>query len=215
MQVWYSAGWRSGTLDAFNKSVAAVLQRVEGQEQQTADVKEWLQAWAGRTVPLSKARAAWIDRRKQSLAGIGNLLRKDDRMAACYYAVSGDVEPPAGRNTSKSASSSDVDPAYRVSTGSVLMFAGRKSLYKRSEYAINEEFLTTLPAAALVEERLQGRNPFIAGTVVPASHTLHLTGVSLVLYLFVAAGTLLVKRRVAALATAPPGGSPGEVHERV
>ena len=150
-------------MDAFKAGVTSVLQQLEEREKQTVEVKQWLRAWDGRTVPLSKARAAWVDRRKQSPAGIANLLRKDDRMVACHYAVSGDVEPPAVENISKSASSSDADPPRKVSTGSVLMFAERKGSNGRSEYAIDEHFLTTLPAAALVEQRLQGHNIFTAG----------------------------------------------------
>lgn len=163
--MWYSAGWTSSTLADFHSSVSALLQHADVRERQSAHVKEWLRAWHGRTVPLHKARAAWIARRKQSLAGIGNLLRKDDRMAACYYAVSGDVEPPVCPKPSKSASlnASSTDFPQRVATGSVLMFAERKSCARRTDYAIDEEFLYTLPTVALIDERLQGHNIYTAG----------------------------------------------------
>lgn len=173
VQVWYSAGWTSAASHAFRTSVAALLGDQGVLESLTAEVKKWLHAWQGCKVPLAKARAVWLERMERDFAHISNLLRKDDRMAAAHYAVCGDVIVPPTETVQNDRRTSSVQ---KVVTGSVVMFAERKG--HACEYAIDEHFLFSLPPDDLVEERLmQGKT-------------------------FHAAGAVLVRRRVEALARA-------------
>lgn len=170
--MWYSAGWSAATLHDFHASVAALLGENGTSQNLTREVKEWLQVWQGDSLPLADARDLWSVRRKRPQTWIANLLRKDDRMAACAYIVSGDLPVLGAQTSSKKAASTK-----GISTGSVVMFPYRRGSEKHDEIPIHENFMFTIPPAPLIEERLQGGN-------------------------FVDVACVLVRRRVEALARA-------------
>lgn len=76
MQVWYSAGRTTAVLHDFHACVESLLNDQEALASQTAEVKEWLQAWQGCTIQLTTARTVWLQRQKHRCGGIADLLRK-------------------------------------------------------------------------------------------------------------------------------------------
>lgn len=127
----------------------------------THEVREWLQVWRGDSLPLSEARDHWSDRMKRPQTWIANLLRKDDRMAACAYVVSGDLPVSGAQKSSKKTAS-----PQSITTGSVVMFPYRRDYVRHDKVPIHENFMFTLPPAPLLEERLQGDNVVVAAGVL-------------------------------------------------
>lgn len=165
LQVWYSAGWTDDALHGFHASVAALLQQSEGlMHGQSNEVRKWLQAWDGATVPLTTARELWYHGAMKAHTFIGDMLRKDDRMAACTYVVSGDVPL-----TQKKADQNRNKEAGGTSTGSVVMFKDCENSCLKYEFALNENFLKTFPPEVLLEERLNSSNFYVAGAVLARS----------------------------------------------
>ena len=143
-------------------SVAALLEDPRGSalEGEIAAVEKWLRVWEGREVPLAEARAAWLDRSPTSSVGAANLLRKDDRMACCYFSLCGDVDvSPA---TTEGNGSME-----KVSPGSVVMFARPQRLSRVYSDPRHENFLSTLTEDDLMQERLMQSKTFhTAGAVL-------------------------------------------------
>lgn len=94
-QVWYSASWGREAERAFRAAVAAALAAVDETREGDAAVAAVLRAWTASSVPLERARTEWVRRATRSWFVIGNMKRKEDRMALCAYAVSGDALPAA------------------------------------------------------------------------------------------------------------------------
>ena len=91
-------------------------------------------------------------------------------MAACAYAVSGDVmfpeSPESSRNLKAGArSDNSKDSNLEVSTGSVVMFPDSTRGAPRGRYACNESFLYVVPPEELIAERLQRNNLLLAAAV--------------------------------------------------
>lgn len=133
--------------------MAAVLKK----EGVSAEVRKWLEAWHGCKVPLDTARERWCEAMVKSQAWIANLLRKDDRIAGCSYAISGDVIPtPSGAPKT----------APKVTCGSVVMFSHCLGGKKGSQSEKDVNFLFTFLPVALAQQRLQGSSFIAAGAVL-------------------------------------------------
>ena len=101
LEVWFSSSWSVDTLSQFKVSLAKVEKQYRGGERLSAAEREvfspdpqvmsYLNHWkCVDRISLLEARRKWTDLHK-SRSYIGSLLRKKDRLASCYYILTGDV----------------------------------------------------------------------------------------------------------------------------
>lgn len=161
-------------MHAFHATVAALLKDENALAEHSAEVREWIDGWHGSKVPLDAARRLWCGRVERTQTVIGNLLLKDDRMAACAHALTGDVIVPveSGKTTVHERAGGENSDAtnkindQQVTTGSVVWFEEPLKGKVMYQNVLDANFMFAFPPAALVAERLQGCNFFAAGAVL-------------------------------------------------
>lgn len=92
LQVWFSATWNLGTVDAFRHAVAAVRENSAAMYGDNDAVSALLEHWAQcKGVPLKHARAQWAETVTLDGCNIGHLVHKTDRLRMIAYELTGDV----------------------------------------------------------------------------------------------------------------------------
>eukprot|EP01026_Neomeris_dumetosa_P014650 TRINITY_DN15379_c0_g1_i10.p1 TRINITY_DN15379_c0_g1~~TRINITY_DN15379_c0_g1_i10.p1 ORF type:complete len:415 (+),score=35.74 TRINITY_DN15379_c0_g1_i10:277-1521(+) len=86
LQVWYSSGWSSKTLDQFRMIVGKLLQ----QKLQDQEVEELLRYWlAAPRVSLKESQRIWLRLHKRHQCLAANALKEQDRIELCSYSLTG------------------------------------------------------------------------------------------------------------------------------
>ena len=141
LEVWYSAAWSDATLAVFRAAVDEVRQRGgadngSGTKPRHSDVAAILALWSTATVPLARARAAWLEDNNRTWFEIGNFARAKDRLALCAYVLTGQL----------------LDGA---TVGSVCMFAPLPSGFE-AKRALGESIFHVVPVDKLWRRRRSG-----------------------------------------------------------
>lgn len=88
LEVWFSTGWSDKTLELFKAACCNIIPTVQNRE-----VRALIEYWMTVKLQLGEARTMWREGyvSQNSFMPVGNLLRKEDRIAFCWYQFTGQI----------------------------------------------------------------------------------------------------------------------------
>jgi hypothetical protein len=138
MQVWYSSAWTNKTKFAFLNALNIVVSaaNTEKATEYTPEVTIFFMHWLLHAeVSLETSRKLWLESQATPFMMISNFVKKEDRMALCYYHLSGELKTKNEKNV----------------VGNVTMFSIPNN---SGDLALDLSFLQTIMYEILVNEWL-------------------------------------------------------------